>query len=522
MNMFKLEVEQGEQKGATFVLQEGENFLGRSHKAHIRLDAPDVSSLQAKITVQGGKITIANLSQHGTWVNERKLMEAETATLEVGQRVRAGKGLVFRLAQQSQASEDTEIGGGSPGPSSASTVSVTRATSPHGKTVHPKASPVTSLPLPDEVTSVSAPMSVVSAEFDRKMRVKAEAEKFDESTSDFENDATRAQQTVFLPKQELNRRLVEERTKPRQRLALILGAVVVGIVLLLVLKPKQVPEGKLQWDETYVEANEPAPRGGYKLAYPKNETTKLETAADGLTILTRLGRKRDVPLLISLHEYVDDKWAAQESARTVEDWMKSGSDRLYGRLSYRFEGEQNGIRIWTASYTREDKGARAGRISVFCHGRGLEVLSIEIPAADQARAENFLDEYSYFNFPPEFEAAHWEGQPLRANLSANALFKQIRTDLGREAPLTWAAIGNQLRTILSWAALEKRTSEEQEAQRLLVNLREQQARWYNSQQLQVNNAMHSKDEKQVVVVAQRCQAVFSDEADRRYFEVRKW
>ncbi|MEI8039867.1 MAG: FHA domain-containing protein [Verrucomicrobiota bacterium] len=519
--MFKLHVEQGEQKGETFALQEGENLAGRSHKVHIRLSEPDVSSLQAKITLQGGKVTVANLSRHGTWVNDEKLAETESALLEVGQTIRVGQSLVLRLKPDSEAAMESSPGGDLPGSSRAGSASASGAASADKETTHSKPGPGAP-PRPEEGIPVSAPVTGDSTEFERQMRAKAEATQLEEPAGESASDATVAQQTVFIPEAELNRRLLAERKKPRQRLALVLGATVISLVLLLVLKPKQVAEGKLEWDNTYAAATEPVPRGGYKLIYPKNETTKLETAADGLTVVTRLGRKRDIPLILSLHEYADDKWAAQKSEKTVEDWMKGCADRVFGNLSYRFEGEQSGIRVWTASYTREEKGVKVGQVTAFCHGRRLEVLSAEIPGADQARAENFLLEYSYFDFPPEFEAGHWEGRPPVSNLSPGTLFKQIRTDLGREAPLTWASIGNQLGMILSWAAVEKRVAEEQEAQRLLAGLHEQEARWYNSQQLQVNNATRARDEKQVSAVAQRCQAVFSDEADRRYFEVRRW
>jgi hypothetical protein len=102
------------------------------------------------------------------------------------------------------------------------------------------------------------------------------------------------------------------------------------------------------------------------------------------------------------------------------------------------------------------------------------------------------------------------------------LFSQIEKDLRREAPLTWGAIAKQLREVLSQSVAAKSPSDEGKALNLLADLRQQQRQWYNSQRLLVINAQRTGDAKAVATVAKRCQAVFSDPADSRYFEVRKW
>ena len=88
--MFKLHVEEGEQKGEEFALQEGDNLLGRSREAQIKLRSSDVSSRHARLSVQGQNVFVANISQYGTWVGERKLRGDESLRLEVGQLIRAG------------------------------------------------------------------------------------------------------------------------------------------------------------------------------------------------------------------------------------------------------------------------------------------------------------------------------------------------------------------------------------------------------------------------------------------------
>jgi hypothetical protein len=233
-----------------------------------------------------------------------------------------------------------------------------------------------------------------------------------------------------------------------------------------------------------------------------------------------LGRKRDVPLSITLSEDTSDRWALQDGSNTVEEWIKSNPDKMCNRPGSRFVGTQNGVRFWEVSYKKRDW---AGRASLFCDGRRFATLCAEIPTADQTRAENFLY-YSdrYLEFPREFEQSHWEGCVPSTDIPAATLLSQIRDDLHREAPSTWMMVERQLRIALSKAVAEKRPAEEKDALDLLRMLRNKEALWFNSQQLQAVNAIRLQDKQRLRTLAQRCQAVFSDLNDRRYYEVRTW
>ena len=56
---------------------------------------------------------------------------------------------------------------------------------------------------------------------------------------------------------------------------------------------------------------------------------------------------------------------------------------------------------------------------------------------------------TYFEFPSDFEASCWVGQTIVTNVAPATIFSQIGEDLRLEAPLTWAAIDQQLRQVLS-------------------------------------------------------------------------
>ena len=83
---------------SVLVLQRGENVLGRSEDASVRIDAPGVSRRHARIVVGDDGATLEDLaSKNGTFVGER-LVEEPTA-LHDGDRLRLGRQLLtFRSA----------------------------------------------------------------------------------------------------------------------------------------------------------------------------------------------------------------------------------------------------------------------------------------------------------------------------------------------------------------------------------------------------------------------------------------
>jgi DNA-binding winged helix-turn-helix (wHTH) protein len=81
---------------AVFLLRPGENVLGRSEEAQVRIDAPGVSRRHACIVVTSDGATIEDFaSKNGTFVGDRRLQGP--APLQDGDRVRLGRQLlVFR------------------------------------------------------------------------------------------------------------------------------------------------------------------------------------------------------------------------------------------------------------------------------------------------------------------------------------------------------------------------------------------------------------------------------------------
>jgi DNA-binding winged helix-turn-helix (wHTH) protein len=81
---------------SVFVLQPGDNVLGRSEAASVRIDVPGVSRRHARIVVRDDRATIEDLgSKNGTFLGERRL-DGPTPLCD-GDRLRLGRHLfVFR------------------------------------------------------------------------------------------------------------------------------------------------------------------------------------------------------------------------------------------------------------------------------------------------------------------------------------------------------------------------------------------------------------------------------------------
>jgi pSer/pThr/pTyr-binding forkhead associated (FHA) protein len=514
MKTFKLKVVAGEQAGAEFTLKEGENLIGRSRSTAVRLTAPDVSSRHARLILKTGVATVANLSQFGTYINEVAVPGGETVSLQAGQILKIGSTQLQLLEEKPRA----ELTAGQEQNTAARTVEprddATRRGKPAGAIQAIREAP------PPEATLTHGG---ISQDFDQTMRAMAEAADLSQDGADDDSsDKTNVQKTVFAPKEELERRLDAERKKDRQRQLAYLGGGILLIVLLFVCWPKPDTERKIEFDQTYDIGEYPAPLGGFKLLYPKNGTSKAQAVSDGVMVNTHIGHKRDVSLTIRLQESANDKWAVQEPKASLREWMGSHPELTFGTLREKFEGDQNGIRVYSLPYTRTGDKMVVGEVRVFFHGRRLEAIFSEVGSADQVRAENMFRGCTYFEWDASFEFANWCGQKVNGETGTTGGLAQIAEDLGREAPLTWASIAQQLQEQLTRSVQGKRPELEDQALRLLSGLRQQQARWYNSQHLIYLNTLHAGDQGALREIIQRAQAVFADQADSRFFEVRKW
>jgi diguanylate cyclase (GGDEF)-like protein len=81
--------------GKMFKLEEGETYIGRSHKAGIRLDDDSISRLHVKIQLGPAEVVVEDLgSSNGTLVNGERIT---TRTLQDGDKIRLGETTILKF-----------------------------------------------------------------------------------------------------------------------------------------------------------------------------------------------------------------------------------------------------------------------------------------------------------------------------------------------------------------------------------------------------------------------------------------
>ncbi|HRT29251.1 MAG TPA: FHA domain-containing protein [Kiritimatiellia bacterium] len=516
--MLRLIVEKGEPAGAACDLKPGETTLGRSRSTTFRLLASDVSGMHAVVKVADGVARLENLSQFGTRVDDQPVVGA--VTLAPGQRIVIGKATVLRVDESDEVDAEAPTGDGHE-PATLAADALTAAAALEPTRASSFASQATSEALADDAFS----------ELTRSM---GGMTGLGDGT---EEGATRAMQTRAATPEEIEHLLDIERKRVRRRLTVGLSVVIPLVVLALVFWPRRPPpEVEIEWtkDATgrYVDLFEPAPSGGRKeggfdVCLPGNGTFKRTTIEGGMMFEGFIGRSLDVPMRIMVQEEREVRFVGLTRAAVVEDWMQQAADSG-GRWNFdrpsptpAFFGRKNGIPYTRVTYLRDGDGTWFGVASVVLYGDRRLVARTEVPAAERVRAEKMMS-VKLIHPSDDFEFAYWEGVPDAAALDESAVLRQIRADLERIAPATWAALESLLQMLLTQAVQAGHREVETEALALLVKLRERQALWFNSQKLAFNAAMMQNNWKKAEKVAEFTKAVYSRVEDQRYFDVRKW
>ena len=517
--MLRLTVEKGEPAGAVCELKPGETTLGRSRSATFRLLASDVSGLHAVVKVAGGVARLENLSQFGTRVDEQPV--AGAVALISGQRIAIGKVTVLRVDEADGADAEAPTGGGHEPATRAADAALTAAAAPALTRAAPSASRATADTLADDAFSeLTRSMGGVTGQ-----------------GGEAEEGATRAMQTRAATPEEIEHLQELERKRVRRRMTVGLSVAIPLVVLALIFRPRRPPpEVEIEWPKdaagSYLDQFEPAPSGGYKeggfdVCFPGNGTFKRKVIEGGMVLEGFIGRSLDVPMRVMVQEEREVRFAGLSRAAAVEDWMQQAAGSS-GRWNFdrpsptpAFFGRKNGIPYTRVTYLRDGDGTWFGVASVVLYGDRRLVARTEVPAAERMRAEKMMS-VKLIRPSDAFEFAYWEGVPGTASLDESAMLRQIRADLERIAPATWAALESLLQTLLTQAVQAGHREVETEALALLVKLRERQALWFNSQKLAFDAAMMQNNWKKAEKVAEFTKAVYSRVEDQRYFDVRKW
>ena len=115
---------------------------------------------------------------------------------------------------------------------------------------------------------------------------------------------------------------------------------------------------------------------------------------------------------------------------------------------------------------------------------------------------------------------HWEGAAdYRKDSGVEQDLQEAETFMSREAPVYWGRIFYLLRSALIKAAFNKNNEQIERAQKMLIELREQQSVWFSTQKLAYQYAERNGDKNSMRSIQAMSESVFSAEfqfADFRY------
>ena len=530
-----LTMEKGEPKAAVYVLKPGENVLGRSSSAGVKLGSPDISGQHAKITVTGDTAVLENLSRFGTRVDEIDI--TGSVTLVSGQRIGIGKATVL-VFQAGTGSQDAPATAAAP---------ETRGTMA-GKATYAATRPL-SVPMPvgaihEAATGKGTPTRAAAPAADDRTRAMpsgaAEAEPMsrpDWTTEVGAEGETRAMQTRAAAPEEIEFLKVGEQKKVKNRILLGLAVIIPLLLVVIIFRPKTPPpEKEFEWPKNeageYLDGFEASPSGGlkdggYDLCFPATTGFKKRSIAGGIVMESLIGRDRTIPMRVYLQEELDKKFVGMSRPAFVEDWIQqmsaSGGRWNFDRPSpvAVFQGKENGIPAIRMTYQRDGDGTWFGVATVIRHGTRRIAVRAEAPATERARAERILSA-QFFRPSLDFLRAYWEPTlELPKGVEADIL-RQVRQELDRMAPATWIQTEALLAGLLTKVVGAESPDVETEAVGMLIRLREREALWFNSQQLAFDAAIMQGSPGKARKIAEFTKGIFSNPEDQRYYTVRKW
>jgi pSer/pThr/pTyr-binding forkhead associated (FHA) protein len=545
MTGYALILEKGQAGGADrFELAPGEHIIGRSHSAAIVLEAPDVSGRHVRLVVDESGVSVENLSKYGSILDDRQIDAVQP--MRPGQRLFIGMGTVLVLEgpPATGTSEETPTSeipaaasppGATGGVAAGATVGAaagtragaldTRAAAAPSRTGHRPAAAATRAQAAAATGAGGHTMDDATRGFAVPVDGGADLE-----------GVTRAMQTRVAGAEELDYLRLAERAAIRNRTRMTLGVGVVVLALALFLWPRKLPpETEIEWpadaEGNFIDAMLPGPSGGladggYDLAFPGVpgwESAPLP--GGGLHVVTRVGRDRDVPLHIRVEEHEDVRYLRESREDTLRGWIEEVATE--GRWNFDppgppiFIGRENGVPCLSVVYQRAGSdGNWFGRVNVFRYGARRVVLWAEVPDAVRVKSYGIVSK-GFFALSPQYERGHWEGRAQAPDRRAADLLATVRPELDRMAPATWVRVEGALLETLRAAAIEGDAESLREGTRLLVDLRERQAVWFNAQRLARWDAQTQRDVNRVDRITELCKGVFSNMEDRRYYAVRR-
>ncbi|MBQ9367713.1 MAG: FHA domain-containing protein [Victivallales bacterium] len=563
----------GSRSGQTFELKpDCALTIGRSSSMQVVLDEGDVSSRHVSITTNGfgTSIVLEVFSSHrNTSVDGYGYNMNDSVELAPGNVIKLGRDVQFTLisladapAMNNAPASNAAMQGGASAQSSAPAAAV----SSNAKTINspaavpnavqagagaPSSSAVTenSPVSPNAKASFNLPkapaqpavlqMPAQSAAVNQMPNVSA----VPRAASNPVRNAgkTEATGTIGVSPEEMKRIENEYSAKERRRLLLwVVGAALffaLMVTMYMTLRPAR--EEIVTWptDANGDELAQVVQTAPYLASLvPKVGGMKIQNEGGNAEVYTRIGKLRDVLLHVVISTWKSKDELKLDRSQSFAGWLASmrqkNPDMNFngtGRVEFISVSEGAGVPVTVESYTRRvGNDDFFGYLGYLRHGENVHLTMVEVPLAEQWRAEPLLRERLCTNFilyairlTPEW----WDGTSrLREGASIEEDLEEAGRYLRREAPAFWEKIHYLTKSALVKAALQDNTEAQAKALDLLKQLRTAQASWYNTQKLAYQYAKKSENKETMRSIQSICESIFSSEFqedDYRYDYIRR-
>lgn len=282
-----------------------------------------------------------------------------------------------------------------------------------------------------------------------------------------------------------------------------------------------------------------------KVDYPWNKNADVSIAAgsNGVTVVSAMGRNRDVPYYLQLETHADPEELKIGLEESVARWFKrteeagngfSFDERMKQEVESKFfedvypgscqEESLYGVRFVQFEYKRTrggDAQVWQGIGIYFRCGDTVYLLRREMPETFWARGGYYLKIDSNLAIYKRFTEAYWESPGLSSlqmtDATVDELIRSSRNSLGKNRPSEWISVRQAIDSVLvrSW---DKNPDVRYRAMELLSQFREKLSVFYYQEYNAFQTAKDNRDEKKMGRILQDVKSIFSNR-DERYFSL---
>ena len=531
-----------------YQLEQGENLVGRSRSADIRIKEPDVSGKHFIVRLNGDEISVENLSAKGIYLDEQMLYE--NSPVRVGQHIFAGDALECIIEDESLSQLNDERNFSH----NFSVGTLSQNETPHSKNgtatgnetgtaqdetdqSHNKSQTSDSHATDDSQHTDNSQHTDDSRRTENSQHTDDSIHTDDSANTTGRSRDTAANKTRVATPAEIE--YIKEQKKNRvSRLRLVrivLLVFVVGTVAALFLLRNEKGSGDGIWpvkaDGSWNTVSVAFPGmdvkdGGFALFYPRQIESSVKVDKETIRVKTALGQRDLVPLTLSMDFFSGAKVLKTDMEECLKSWTVAQNSTGQGRWifekssSVQFFGTGNGLPTTVVSYVREhNKNTWYGIVRIFRQADRAYILRAEVPFEYRDRVEDTLLKTPFLIFSNKFINEHWQGGVPAVNADWKTLHS-LKSQISYASPIRLAGIYRQVNGILVDSMLKGDNAKLRFAREMLLNLREAQHQSFNAMKIRYINAVLERNSKAAEKIKAESAAVFSLNNDRRYYDIR--